>query len=317
MRGAIVVAAIALLATQQPEASTGRVSGWTVSPASEPIPNVTVVLACPPLRVQTTRSDAAGRFEFQSPEGSCRLITRSDIYVEATYNGPPGSGSYGITVQPGSRQDGIELQLVKGALITGVISAPGGASVEGIRFQAVRRDISNGVSRLVPLSYAPLREGGQYRTATLAPGVYYIRASPPPAGTAVSTPNVGPTYFPGTTDVARATPITVKAGDVQRADFALAPARTYTVNGVVTDEQGNPRREASIAIDADDGLAWIRATGRTDAEGRFSIRGLTDGRYVLHATRPRAADRPMQSGEVHFDVTGGDVDHLLVRTAVR
>ena len=308
---------VATAGQEATDGGVGRISGWTLSPTSEPVPNAQVSLACPPLRVQTVASDAAGRFEFRSPPANCRVIARKQSYVEASFSGPPAPGGYGIAVGPGTSHDGIELQLVKGAVISGVIAGPVGAVADGIRFQPVRRQVTNGIVRLVPLSYSLVREGGRYRTAPVPPGDYYIRASPPPAGSSAAVFNVAPTYFPGTANVSEATLITVRAGDVREANFSLVPAATFTVAGVVRDALGNPVADASISIMTDGSEAWITGTGRAGGDGRFSIAGLPDGRYVLRAFKAKAAGQPAQIGDVHFDVNGGDVDLLLVRTTAR
>jgi hypothetical protein len=308
--------AAAMAPQQSSETVFGRISGWTLSASSEPIAGAEVILPCPPLNVQRTTSDASGRFEFRSAEGNCRLMARKDGYVETSFNGDPAAGGYGIKVRGGASHDGIELRLVPGGVVAGTIAGPGGARTDGVRLQLVRRDVINGIVRLVPLSYAPVRDG-RYRTAPVAPGDYYVRAFPPPAGTEPVVSGVAPTYFPGTSKVGEATLITIKAGDVREADFSLVAARTFAVSGTVSDASGAPLRDGVVTIDEDGSPAWIRGTGKTDGNGRFTIRGLTDGRYVLHAMRPRTTERPMEIGEVHFDVNGGDVDHLVVRVAAR
>jgi len=314
---ALIASLAGTLLEQPPETGLGRITGRTISPAFEPVANAQVLLACPPLRVQTVVSDASGHFEFQSPNGNCRVIARKDGYVETSFSGPPAPGGYGLAVRDGTSHDGIELQLVKGAVISGVITGPGGAPPDGIRFQLVRREVTNGIVKLVPLSYAPVRDGGRYRTAPVAPGDYYILASPPPAGSPVTVPNVAMTYFPGTANLSEATLIAVKAGDVREANFSVVPSPSFTVTGIVKDALGNPLADASIHIVSDGSAAWIRGTGRTGSDGRFSITGLTNGPYLLRAIRVKKAGQPQEVGEVHFDVNGGDVDLLVVRTAVR
>ena len=294
----------------------GRVSGRIMSPTFEPIAGAEVALACPPLRVQRVASDRAGRFEFRSPPGNCRVIARKDGYVEASFNGPDAPGGYGIAVRAGIPHDGIELQMVRGGVINGKISAPRGTPIDEIRFQAVRKEMANGVPRLVALSYARVDGGGRYRTAPVPPGDYYIRAFPQPAGEG-RTLNIAPTYFPGTVDESEAAVITVKAGDAHEASFSLVSAATFTVTGVVHDAQGKPLANASITIDDDGRPAWIRAKGKTEGDGRFSIAGVTNGRYVLWAYKERTIDQPAQIGEVHFDLNGADVEQLFVRTADR
>lgn len=296
--------------------ASGRISGWTLSRSFEPIADVEVALACPPMKVQRVMSDASGRFEFISPEGNCRVIARKEGYVEASFNGDPAPGGYGIAVRSGTTHDGIELQLTQGAIISGVISAGDGALPDGIRFQVMRREVTNGSVKLVPLAYAPVSQGGHFKTFPVTPGDYYVVASPAPAGRPGTTGGFAVTYFPGTPRVSDATLITVKEGDHREVNFRLVTAPTFTVSGVVYDPSGAPLRDVTVGVEFDTPPNWIRGSGRTGSDGGFSIAGLQDGSYVLHTSRKNAAGR-QEIGEVHFDVNGADVQHLTVRMAVR
>jgi len=89
---------------------------------------------------------------------------------------------------------------------------------------------------------------------------------------------------------------------------AQVPAGTVTVTGrVVAEATGQPVRQALVLVyDADSRVT--RATS-SDLEGRFSIAGLTSGRYRVGAMK-----RPLLSAVV--DATGGDVVIALATGAV-
>lgn len=87
---------------------------------------------------------------------------------------------------------------------------------------------------------------------------------------------------------------------------ALARAQTSTVRGIVTDTAGNPLRGVEVLA-----LQQERST-RTDAEGRFLIRGLPWGQVVLMARQPgwKAQDQVVR---INDDGTSREVRFALSR----
>jgi hypothetical protein len=309
-------ASVLAMGQQEPVPGSGRVSGWTLTPAGEPLAGVEVALACPPLPVQRVMSDHWGRFEFRSAAGNCRVIARKEGRVSASFDGEPAPGGYRIAVRGGSTHDAIELRLAPAGTITGVISAPDRELPEGLRFQVVRREVTAGIERLVALSYALVRRDGRFTASGLAPGDYYLVASPAPFGSPGTRDGFAVTYFPGTPRRSDATVIAVKAGDLREANFQLAAAGTFSVSGVVSDVAGSPLTDVTVGVTFAEPPNWIRGTARTGTDGRFVIGGLQDGSYVLRASRTNAAGR-QEMEAIYFDVNGADVPYLIVRMGVR
>jgi Carboxypeptidase regulatory-like domain len=310
------VANTAPLESQDATAAAGYITGRTVSTDGKPLVNVSVALACPPVNVQYVMSDSSGRFEFSSPPGNCRLIARKDGYVEESLSGDPAPGGYGIAVRGGTRYDGIELQLARGATISGVISVVEGTLPEGVRFQTLRRETRNGATTFVPQSYLIVGRNGRIKTAAVMPGDYYVVASPAPAGSPGATSGFAVTYFPGTPRLNEATFITLKEGDHPELSFQLVAAPTFSISGIVYDASGRPLQDVSIGVSFDSPPNWIRGSGRTRSDGRFSISGLQNGSYVLLVIR-KNADGQREMAEVHFEVNGADIQDLIARMAVR
>lgn len=299
----------------EPVPGTGHISGCTLTLDAYPLADVEVALACPPLPVQRVMSDASGRFEFLSSEGNCRIIARKEGYVEATFDGESGRG-YGIAVGSRSTHNGIELRLAPAGTIAGIINAASGELPAGLRFQVVRREITNGIEKLVPQSYALVRQDGSFNASGLPPGDYYLVACPAPYGSPGTVGGFSVTYFPGTSRLSDASVIEVRAGDLREANFQLVVAPTFSASGVVYDAAGSPLSDIEVSVSFDEPPNWMRGSTRTGTDGGFEIVGLQDGSYVLYATRTNAAER-QEIGEVHFDVNGADVPHLTVRMAVR
>ena len=127
-----------------------------------------------------------------------------------------------------------------------------------------------------------------------------------------------PTYFPGTSDAAAATPVTVAfAADSANTTFALSPAKTLSVSGTMVDAQGRPV--------AGRGTLWLATPDRlkkmdfnlaravTTSDGRFVLRNVPQGSYTIQGFGPPPADYkgPMNLGAMPFGwaaVTVGDSD---------
>ena len=69
--------------------------------------------------------------------------------------------------------------------------------------------------------------------------------------------------------------------------------RSATLEGTVTDDAGKPTREAQVLIFGADEESWVPFSSRTrnvggsrDADGKFTARGLRDGRYYVVALPP-------------------------------
>jgi hypothetical protein len=295
------------------EQTGGAISGWTLSSGGTPIGNVAVTLACPPRPVRTAISDANGRFDFAAlPDGACRMIARKAGYIEATFNGSPAPGGYGIAVRAGTTLDGIELRMEPGVTIAGRVVDAAGNPVTAAFVHVVKRESINGVVSLrAQAPYLAVREGGRFEMPPLAAGEYYVGVRPPPGSNGHAF-----TFYPRTTQLSAATPIALSVGERKELTLSLLDAPTFPISGVVVDASGEPLVGAQVGVDAESPLSWIRGTTRTTAGGRFSIDGLEDGDYVVRASVQRA-DKRREGGEVHVTVAGGEVAHLTLRTAVR
>jgi hypothetical protein len=219
-----------------------------------------------------------------------------------------------MAVRGGKAFDGIELRMEEGATFAGTLRAGDAPVPPGVRYQVIRREVTNGVPKLVSLSYAPVNADGRFTSRPIPPGDYYLVAWPAPSNGSESGPaGFAVTYFPGTPRIAEARLITLKAGE-RRDDlnFALVKTEMFTVAGAVHDAAGKPVHGLEVGLSFDTPPHWTRGTARTAADGTFAIANVQNGSYVLRGSRKTAAGT-WESGELHFDVAGGDVAHLLVK----
>jgi hypothetical protein len=228
------------LATQD-----ARLSGWTLTDDGLPLSAVEVVLACPPAPVRRTVSDDRGHFELPNlPAGNCRLWGTKPGYVDANIEGDPYvQGQYNLKVLEGAWRDGFELRLARGVILTGRITVARGRPWKKTRVHPIRREVRNGVTRLVAVPYRQVSLSGAFEFPALPPGEYYIGASPIPAGhDAGGASGYAITYFPGTTKFAEAKSIAVKAGESRQVNFALAETQAFRVSGSPTTSLETPWR---------------------------------------------------------------------------
>jgi hypothetical protein len=103
-------------------------------------------------------------------------------------------------------------------------------------------------------------------------------------------PSVGyvPVYFAGTPDPSAATTITLGAGEERAgADFVVQAVRFSTISGQLTGPAGEPVSGVTlfaVAPPVDGALhGGIPPMGGSDAQGRFTIRGVPPGRFTVLA----------------------------------
>src|SRR5688572_3324754 len=166
---------------------------------------------------------------------------------------PTDSQGVPIAVADGQRVDGLRLSIMRGAVITGTVRLPGGQPASDLSMQVMRVQVVAGRRQLAMVAApAQTNDLGAYRLFGLAPGDYVVlaRASltampgtavtrqvtpaearwvdqrlsqlqePMQAGASMApAPPPGPTvtysavYFPGTSILADATVISVRAGE--------------------------------------------------------------------------------------------------------
>jgi Carboxypeptidase regulatory-like domain len=127
-------------------------------------------------------------------------------------------------------------------------------------------------------------------------------------------PTVGyvPVYFAGTPDPSAATTITLGAGEERTgADFVVQAVRFSTISGQLTGPAGEPVSGVmlfAVAPPVDGALhAGIPPLGASDAQGRFTIRGVPPGRFTVLARSKGLF------GQAPVEVHGGNVSGVNVQ----
>ena len=312
----------------------GRISGRvTVEGANTPVAGARVILlpgaptrgplGPPP---QTT-TDQDGRYEFDRvAPGAYRIEVQKTGF--ALLVDPPRSRT--VQVAPGQSVDGVDRQLQKGAVIAGRILDPNGEPLPDARIMVMRRVTPPGPSgapaRLMPApgQSQQTNDLGEFRVAGLAPGEYYVAATPRPAAmfggpgvnvnsasrtTRTARTTIATTYYPGTTDQAAAQPLSVAAGaEVGNITFAMQSVPAFRVSGMVVDENGKPVAGAMVMLMGDprNGGMFMGPSGRvrTQDNGRFDMDDVPAGTYRANASIPMMITSSSGSGAVGGFVTG-------------
>ena len=155
----------------------------------------------------------------------------------------------------------------------------------------------------------------QWAERQLQTGAGGVGATAP--GTTVAPPRAptvaqAPVYYPGTTDASSAALVTVAAGEERSGvDFSVSYVATAKVEGMVLNADGSPAATAqlnivpmvdpnAVLVDSFVLMESMMFMRPTVTAGRFSIRGVKPGRYLIAARGPApgAGSQPAGPGRV-------------------
>jgi protocatechuate 3,4-dioxygenase beta subunit len=304
---------------------TAAISGtiMTDDAAPRPVRHATVTLnSLDRVIGRTAISDDEGRFAFANlPQGRYSLTAQKLGWVSGAY-GAKAVGRPGRTLPlANGERVTASIRMARGAVITGTILDQFGQPVAGATVRAMKNgySISTGERLLNPVGVSGSPdERGAYRIYGLAPGDYYIsvtNAAPPSTGgrdlhltsevdvqdalktssqpisapaADVPQPTVGfaQVFYPGTTSVPQATPITVKAGEERTGvDVAVTYTSTTHVSGTVRSPLGTPVPAVVFLADPASRFAgaYTVAHATSGPDGRFTFSDIVPGPYVMTA----------------------------------
>lgn len=131
----------------------------------------------------------------------------------------------------------------------------------------------------------------QWASALSASGTLQAASEPPPP--APSAPaSFSTVFYPGTAVAADAQPVAVEAGQERLGvDFGIMLVPTAQIRGRLVDDEGRPQPNQSVSLRAPAstpmGLEFIESmgtgSGRTGADGTFTLAAVKPGRYTLSA----------------------------------
>lgn len=331
-----VLLAFSTLRAVQPAPDAGVITGRVVEQGTNtPVEDARVFLfpmsrppdGRPPQQHQeTSRADGSFRFEGLAPG-------RYGVRAEKTGYAMPGPGSGAppmVVLEAGRPGVAPVVLLQRGGVVAGRVLSPGGEPVLEARVTALRRGPGALAGRLMMGGPGvATNDLGEFRLHSLAPGDYYIQASPrfesPNVRNTPATTRIAPTFYPGTTDVAAAQTVTIAAGaTLNGIEIGMLRAPTFSISGVVVDEDERPVENALIVLASDpaQGIFTFTPPSQTHAatDGSFALEGILSGSYRLSAAAPSLSksERIGGSGAIvpgtSSGAFGGQVGRLRTET---
>jgi protocatechuate 3,4-dioxygenase beta subunit len=281
------------------------VSGLVVKlQGTVPLPSSTVRLQSVDDHTRTFSgvTDTNGQFEVKGIDpGRYRLRVIRNGYVTQEY-GQRTPNDPGAILSLRSGQDLKELlfRMQPSAVVSGRIQNENGEPLPWVRVSALRATYRQGKRSLSNEVTVVTNDLGEYRLFGLRPGRYFLSAiyrpgqRLEPVEDDIDSEDAGksgyvPTYYPGTSDPAKATALTIKTGDeISSMDLLLEPTTVYSVRGHVNilGARRNPNG-VILALEARmTGLGWNVPPLRTvvdKPEGTFEIQNVLPGAYTLSA----------------------------------
>ncbi len=308
---------------------TGR-----VTIGEKPAPGVTV--AATALNSQTlvaqTVTDGEGKYRISG-------LTSGQINISAvapTFVMPASPSSFMqgriLNLAADEIVDAIDFKLTRGGVITGRITDGEGKPVMEERVTLTLID-EKGEPLRTPMARGPnpfiysTDDRGIYRVYGLAAGRYKVSVGDNGGGATLRPSYYQRTYYPDTTDVAKAAIVALgEGGEAKNIDISLGVrSRTYTVTGRIIDaDNGQPMAGVSYAFGALQQnqsrtiMAGMSSPGTpTNSKGEFRLEGIAPGRYAVTASTNsffQSSNQPkVFSDPVPFEIIDSDVTDIEVK----
>jgi hypothetical protein len=266
-------------------------------------------------------SDGNGKFHIDNVDPGKYAVSADRQGFMLQVAGATGAPPPTVTVEDGHSLADVVIRLNPLGVIAGRVVDEEGDPVRGAQVQAMVYGYVAGKRQLRNGQQTQSNDKGEFRLYGLRPGTFYLyatnsnnsRLNPPgqtirgprPAGNAA-------TYFPNTTDVARAVPIEVEAGAQLRGfDIHMRREKLYSVRGKLPEQQGDQfRRGFSVQV-VTRGVTDFRPAsfGSTMNNTTFECPGLPPGEYMVIGTMYDGDKRTLARQAV--DIVNADVEVTL------
>jgi protocatechuate 3,4-dioxygenase beta subunit len=253
-------------------------------------------------------TDAAGKFRFEIvAPGTYWLSAKKAGFGDERYK-PKGAaaGARGsLRLSPGQELKDVDIRLVPNGTIAGRVLDEDGEPFPSAMVSALASSFVHGRRRLMPTDVAQTNNRGEFSLSKLPPGHYVLLASvprfdfsgsvaPPPADGAPETAYVS-TYLPNSTDAAQAEKVDIApGGEVAGLEIHMQKSVVVRVKGRLTDETGQPVKNAQIVLMAGGGRAGSMSMASVnDPEGKFELANVQPGAYTIMTVQMQGSSPKM------------------------
>ena len=214
-------------------------------------------------------TDAQGKYKLLVPTaGTFRLTVSHDGYQVQVYGASKtGEGGKGepLEIKAGESKSKIDLRMTPYGAIIGRVVDENGDPVRQVEVAVMKYIFGPKGKSLQPINNTQTDALGEYRIFDLPAGKYYLRAKPMSAqlpGLAESGDAYMMVYYPNVAETARATQVSVSAGQEQRGiDFILQPSAAAFIRGRIVKPAGSGRCRVSIEGGDDDPMMGVADSG--------------------------------------------------------
>jgi len=247
-------------------------------------------------------TDNDGHFELNLPEGVTQVSVKRPGYG---VRGQPSNH----TVHIGPNMPSLTFTVIPEALITGQVTLSTSDPADGIRVFAYRRRIVNGRQQWTVENSTRTNVDGAFRISGLQAGDYLVytvptRDSDGPLTRQSTIYGYPAAYYPGVTDMASASLLTLSAGQHGQADFILNRQEFYRVTVSVTNREIGGGLNLQVR---DHNGRPVGIPVPFDAEQGTGLTNLPNGSYFLEA---HYRGESQLYGRVDFTVAGAPVTGL-------
>lgn len=308
-----------------------------------PVRHARVVVTRADLLVtRSALTDDDGRFTVgELPPGRYTVTARKPGFLRGAHGAAgPGRPGVAIVLAAGQRAANLQVTMARGGVVTGIVTDPSGRPAAGVAVRLLQSRYEGGERVWAPASAAAgsasevTDDRGEYRFFGLTPGEYIVGAVPPddslaPTRTMEGT-RVGfvPIFHPGTTRVAEAAKVTVRAGEEAAGiNVPLQYVRTARIEGEIVARDGIAAQNLRVALvpeifppaiaastSASSIVSSLRMQAAVDADGRFAFAAVPPGRYTIVG---RAVEQiAPTAGASYIAVIGGVTSHWAMTDVI-
>jgi len=245
----------------------------------------------------TAETAADGKFHIENIlPGRYRLFAERTGFLDIDKRRSDGRV---LSLSEGQELKDVRIRLQAAAVIRGCVTDEDGDPIQGAEVTVLRRTFAAGRPHWEQVGAERTNDLGEYRVAGLAAGSVYVLVNPPPdfrsliengsgpaatpslhAAEKPAPPSYQTTYYPGTPDRSRATPIPLHAGDEFPVNFGLTPSPSLSIEGSVVNLP--PRTSATIMLQSRD-FNLVMNGAEIHKDGTFVIHDVSPGSYTIQA----------------------------------